>query len=258
MPLTFVVVVANGGRSLSRECVEQITNERPQLLFEPTAETTWTNARRSVLVRAWEAPEPAFGLDTQWSDSEGFTAFSGHLWSQRERWAPGTWPKNLASRCRVTSPPTMIEELAGIFRVGAPRSGRPRLGRHRRAQSEHALRRHGRRLGRVLPTRRRRRLGGHATGASTSTRSNRLRVGSRTLPISSGTEPASPVFASSRSGSTSRCHRITVLVGASGRRNRGRTWPKRAATRQSTRSSTRYERTSRSASASSPSYLRPS
>ncbi len=131
MTHTFVVAIAKRGRTLPPDVVRRLGGGRPDsLLFDPAADVTWQNPRGTVLVRAWEIPDPAYGITTHWSErDDGFTAFTGYVWSRRTSWAAGTWAERLSELARAASVPDAITQLTGVFSlVTLDRDGQGWLG----------------------------------------------------------------------------------------------------------------------------------
>ena len=116
---TFVVVVAKEGRTIPPDVVRRLGMEEPHLHFEATANVEWSDPTGRVLVRGWERPNRAFGIESHHSEiGGGITAFVGHLWPRPHGWAAGSsWAQQLAERCRSGSVHRHIEDLAGVYSV---------------------------------------------------------------------------------------------------------------------------------------------
>jgi hypothetical protein len=116
MRSTYVVVVAKAGHTIPPELARRLDTDRPDLVFEPTSETTWCNPTGRVIVRAWQRANPAFGIESHWSRAEGrLTTFVGHVWT-KDGWSPaGVATDELAHRCRTGSVAEHVEGLAGMY-----------------------------------------------------------------------------------------------------------------------------------------------
>jgi len=114
---TYVAVVAKEGERIPPDVMQRLQAEQPDLHFDATSDLAWSDPTGSVLVRGWERPNPAFGIESHWSQIDGgVTAFVGHLWPRPQGWSAGiSWADQLARRCRTGGVDRHIEDLAGVY-----------------------------------------------------------------------------------------------------------------------------------------------
>lgn len=98
--LGFVVIAGRDGERPPVEVLDRLAQQAgARLPFEAASSVRWTASGGRVVVLAWDLHPRDYPPGPRWHvDDRGFTAFAGSAHPAGERWAAGSWARQLADR----------------------------------------------------------------------------------------------------------------------------------------------------------------